>query len=149
MMKIALAMITTDRSHHKRQNYIFTTLRQMEVGGVFNSPYFHSLSIHIDGPQKQYAQQIQQTTKKHSHVSILTYPTSTGSAGNALRAHRQLQQTDANWFMMLEDDLNFSLEFLERTIEWLHLAYNPKRYIYQIGVWSNYVDAFCKDTKEP
>lgn len=150
MMKIALAMITTDRSQQKRRNYIFDTLIQMETSGIFRSPYFHSLTIHVDGPQIQYAKQIQQHSSHFPNVRVVTYDTTAGSAGNAMRAHRALSQLDdVNWVMILEDDLMFSLDFLSRTIEWLHKAYDAKRYIYQIGVWSNYVDAFGKDSKEP
>lgn len=148
-MKYALAMITTDRSLNNRKNYIFDTLDNLRRAEVFISPLYHSMTIHIDGQQQKYAQELYNHVQDLPNITIKIYDESAGSAGNALRAHRDLQKTEEKWLMILEDDLNFSFKFLEKVNKWLKDAYDPKRYVYQIGVWNRYVDHYGQDNHGP
>lgn len=140
--KIAIAMVTTDRSVKKRKNYVFDTLKQLEAAGVFSSPYYDSLTIHVDSANQSFVDSIQKSVKYHEAVYVRAHKESAGSAGNALQAHKESCQKNVDWVMTLEDDLLITENFLESVMTWMKAAYDEKRRVYQLGVWTEYVDHY-------
>lgn len=140
--KIALAMITTDRSVKGRTNYIFQTLQNLKIAGVFDSRHYHSLTIHIDGCSETYSESVRGAVSDFPNVIVTWHEHSAGSAGNAARANSALAMSDADWGMILEDDLRFANEFLERLWVWLQNSIDSNRIVYQIGVWKEYVKQY-------
>jgi hypothetical protein len=89
-MKIAVVIETVERPV---QNYLDTTLANFRRAGGFESPYLHSLQI-SDGAT---------CTRQQ----------------NAARAIRMGAATDADWVVKLEDDLDFTDQFMENLAGWL------------------------------
>lgn len=138
--QIAMTMVTTDRSVKQRKNYVYDTLKGLESAGVFSSPYYHSLTIHVDSANERFVEKIENLTQFHEAVTVRAHAHKAGSAGNAMRAHKEASQLDGvDWVMMLEDDLLIAEDFLETVVKWLQSAEDTRRLVYQIGVWSEYV----------
>lgn len=141
--KYALAMITTDRNRKDRVNYVFDTIKRMKSSGVFDSELLERLVIVIDNTNEKFMQLMKSTTKG-LNVEIMQTARQMGSAGAASIAHKRLRHIDADWYMVMEDDLDFCNDFLNVVDTWLAKNYNPKRLVYLLGVWRDYINNYSK-----
>lgn len=123
-MRIAIAIETKDRRLHGGQNYLGTTLRNLRRAGVFASPHLHSLHIVSGGEQPDYFEtEIFPNLGLDGHTWLpKIYPCPASGATRQQNAQRAIQagaDTNADWVLKLEDDLDFLDDFLGNVARWL------------------------------
>lgn len=113
-MKIAIAIKTVDRS--PEPNYLGQTLRNLERAGVFESEHFHSLTI-VDGGSVDLAAYIM--SESVSQMDAIVDHAERTLQQNARRAIKVAASTDADWCLVLEDDIDVCDDFLGSVARWL------------------------------
>lgn len=125
-MKIAIAIETKDRRLHGGQNYLGQTLINLERAGVMASPHLHSLHIVSGGELPDFfdVEVVQPFMGGTSYQDLFWSYVEADPAGvtrqqNGAAAIRVAASTDADWVMKLEDDLDFTDDFLGNVTRWL------------------------------
>ena len=130
--RIPIVIITTNRN--PRKNYVFETLTNLKRGSVFDSKFFHSLTVYDDCSEPDYAEAIRLYAKYNLNVPITVVRADEvgGSKGNAERAHRLLfsLRDDCKWGMVMEDDIDVCANFLQSAVKWLREVEHEHRHLY-------------------
>lgn len=132
-MRIAVSIKTKDRS--PGQNYLDATLQNLARAGLWQSPHLHSLRIVDSGspePERFRREEIEPNLPKGIVVRFDTAPGRTLHQTGA-EAIRQAAATDADWVLVLEDDLDFCADFLGSVAAWLEHHASPKYRLYAFG----------------
>jgi hypothetical protein len=124
MVKINIAIKTKDRS--PRKNFLRTTLENMIRAGVLESPHLRALRVVNSDASSDWAKPL----------PVITGPWVIDSCArtlhqNASRCIELASQGDADYAMVLEDDLDFCDDFLESVVAWLadHAVDGPQAYV--------------------
>lgn len=129
---VPLVMITKDRS--PKQNYVFETISNLERGSVFQSKFFHSLTIIDDCSDPEYSEAIRLYAKyvRNLPINVIRGEEVAGSKGNAERAHRLLHSLsdEVYWGMVMEDDIDVCSNFLQSCVKWVREHDDPQRHLF-------------------
>lgn len=120
-MKINIAIETKDRRLSGGENYLRTTLENMQRAGVFTSEHLNSLIIVSGGEWSKgyYDEQVWPVLHGVPH-EFVSAPEGCTRQQNAARAIRYGAMNQAGEFVMkLEDDLDFVDGFMDTVAAWL------------------------------
>lgn len=120
-MNIAVSIETKDRRLSGGTNYLGQTLANLARTDFWSSPSLHSLRIVIGGALEDFEEQeIVPFIPVGQQVEIFETPaTGCTRQQNGARAIRFGAETDADWVLKLEDDLDFVDAFMDTTVGWL------------------------------
>lgn len=121
---IAVVMITVDRS--PKQNYLDDTIRNLKRGGLFASPLLDSFSV-VDS-RGALEHQTEHMPMRHAvlHFAGRDYL----ACENAGRALKIGAESDSQWILFCEDDIDTCANFLESVAAWLDRFANDRYGIY-------------------
>lgn len=135
---VSIAIITHDRQDRKvpRKNYIFETIDNLKRSGTFESDLFHSLHIFDDCSPEQHIKNLLTYTKDLPKTTVHTFNERGGSRFNAARAHEFMYSinSDVDWGMILEDDLDFCKNFLDSSYQWLRDVAHKNYRVYSLAL---------------
>lgn len=108
--RVSIALKTKDRSPNR--NFALATLENLHRAGAFSSPHFAGLSVVVSSRSVGYL------------AGAVVEPALFDVADrtlhqNAQRSIQRASEVDAEWAMVLEDDLDFVDCFLESVVAWL------------------------------
>jgi hypothetical protein len=119
-MKIAVAIETKDRRISGGTNYIGETLRNLRRTDFWSSPALHSLRIVSGGELDDFVEaEIEPNIPTGASLEYILPPPICTRQQNGARAIRAGAETDADWVVKLEDDLDFIDTFMESLVAWL------------------------------
>lgn len=120
-MKINIAIETKDRRLSGGENYLRTTLENMQRAGVLESEHLNCLIITSGGEWSKafYDEQIFPVLRSvpHEYVGPPARCTRQQNAARAIRYGAMNRSGD--WVMKLEDDLDFVDGFMDTVVAWL------------------------------
>ncbi len=115
---ISIAIKTADRSHKGRPNYLRRTLENLKRGGVFDSAYLAGDIVLMDSGVGSALAFAEDESAGFPRITISSAPrTLHQNAASAIRTAAQQEQAD--WALVLEDDINVCARFLESVERWL------------------------------
>lgn len=119
-MKINIAIETKDRRLSGGENYLRTTLENMQRAGILDSPHLNSLIITSGGEQPGYYDEQVLPVLRHLEHEYVHPPAGCTRQQNAARAIRYgAMNSDGEWVLKLEDDLDFLDGFMDTLVDWL------------------------------
>jgi len=122
-VKIAVAIETRDRRigaeerGHPPVNYLGQTLDNLARAGIWASSHLHSLHVVSGGEMPGFLE-----TEVRSHGPLTIYPDALPGRTrqqNGAMAIQIAAETDADYVLKLEDDLDFCADFLNGVARWL------------------------------
>jgi hypothetical protein len=117
-VKIAVVIETHDRRLTGGENYLARTLENLARTDFWSSPYLHSLQISCGGSQDDdFLIEAERFIPAGAEVVCEAAPCTRQQ--NAARAIRLGSDTNADYVMKLEDDLDFLDLFMESVGSWL------------------------------
>jgi hypothetical protein len=123
-MKIAVTIETKDRRLHGAENYLGRTLQNLARTDFFSHPSLHSLQIVSGGERDDFfdieVQPIATAIPSDREIEYVICPAEGCTRQqNGARAIRYGAETDADWVLKLEDDLDFIDSFMTSLTAWL------------------------------
>jgi hypothetical protein len=144
---VDIAIKASDRS--PRRNYLAQTILNLRRAGATESVHSRNLSVVLSQPYGWTHEFVRREIIGAQHPDGSSGDTFFGfiKAGNrtlhqnAAAAIRQASKYDAEWAMVLEDDLDFSDGFLESVVAWLGDVERPEFPMYVLGANYAQIDA--------
>lgn len=127
-MKLSAAIITVDR---EGTNFLGQTLRNLERSGWFRSPEVAALWVVDSGSPKGYVEQEAGELVSRCRVDIPEEQRTLN--GNACRALQLAAAEDADFVLMMQDDIDVCDDFAGSVCRWLVEHHDEAHLLYSFG----------------